>query len=994
MSEDPEFRREGMSHMRRYITCPPIILLVLAIQGCGGGGGGGGGGGNAVTIPPPSPSTIISTGNAYDAVSVGIVLSEAVTQISLATFNPVIDLIDDGSLSLNVACPSGGSRTVSIVDNDGSQGLSTADDLTVTWTSCFSGEMNGTVAGTFNIAVTDYWTNDVADTYLAGTLSFSDVGVSGDADLTTDGTFDIEILATHGFEVFEIKALGGNVFSVTIDANGSMSTETVNSVDLLRTTARQPGTSDLVYSLTSALSFDSEILSESLSCITPRALRSTNANHEPLEGEFRCSASDGSRARFDSDRPNRDSAITLEVDAQGNGGWMAINSPDGNPVHWQNVVEGELFTMQFNVANAGLLPGPDEVTPLRVSLSTNDMIYSPTTDRLFATNNSALMEINPATLSVTRSLALPDTPGAIALSDDGSTLWVALDGTGILQRIDTATLTMGSTLALGDGVNPPLGLRVAVRLRVAPGSTDVVVAATRYGEMLAFANGALLPNRIDETMTTFSSPTLFLFRDASTIVAADGTSTAYTAFRITLDTTTGLSLVSERSGLSNQSSDRLKLGGEYIYASRGAVFDERTNVRITSVPPHDGFYDDLDVDVDDSLIIGFRNATGGRYVEVVDESTHQHIGSYRLPLTTPSQRFENVVQTDTYVVARQDSDLISIPKSDLARNVDGVPCVRLDLSALVVSGTHATVQCGITNITYDRDRGLIYASLDGKSSEGHAIAVLGDTDLAEVDYIRTPFPVGATTISSDGTVLYGILPLSNRYIEIDLDTRIMTAEHALGVDTFEPFVGNSVAATRGADGDVIISMGGEVAVFDDGAILGGLADPNASYDAIHVSSDGAKAFGQDFNRLDELSITSSGAVIIQEGLAEIYPQPAASRNDTIYGVDGRFFGMASGLVSDGCFDAPILTSPWSRIGAAPDSDELHYAWIADPVINNHMIFVLSCNANTLQFGSVSESPVFAVGDANVEAVLSLGSRKIVVLTDDGALVMLDTPPAN
>lgn len=977
--------------MRSYLAFPPIAVLVLAIQACGGGSGGGGG--NAATPPPSSSATTISDANAYDAVAVGIVLSEAATQISLATFNPVIDLIDDDSLSLNVACPNGGLRTITIADNDGSQGLSSGDDLAVNWTSCFSGELNGTVAGTFNIAVTDYWTNDVADTYLAGTLSFSGVSVSGDAESTTSGAFDIAILATNGLEVFEVKGQGGNVFSVTIDANGSVFTETVNSIELSRTTARQPGTSDLVYSLTSALSFNSDIVGESLSCTTPRALRSTNANHEPLEGEFLCRASDGSRARLDSDRTNRDSAITLEVDAQGNGGWVATSAPDGNPVYWTAVVEGELFTVQFNVASAGTLPGPDEVTPLRVSLPTNDMVYSRTADLLYATSDTALMEISPATLAVTRSLALPDTPGAIALSDDGSTLWVSLDDTGILQRVDTATLTAGSTLSLGDGVNPPLGLRVAVRLRVAPGSTDVVVAATRYGEMLAFANGVQLPNRIDETMTTFSSPTLFLFRDATTIVAADGTSTAYSVFRITLDTTSGLALDSERSGLSNQSYDRLKLGGEYVYASRGAVFDERTNVRVTSVPPQDGFYDDLDVDIDDSLIIGIRNAIGGRYVEVVDERSYRRISSYRLPLTTPSQQFENLVQTNDYVVARQDGDLVSIAKADLGPNVYGEPCVRLDLSGLVVPGTYTTVQCGITDITHDRARGLIYASLDGKSAEGYAIAVLDDSDLAEVGYIRTQYPVGATTISSDGATLFGILPLSNRYVEIDLDSRIVTAERALGVDTFEPFIGNSVAATRGADGDVVVSLGREVALFDDGAVVGALADPNAPYDAIHVSSDGAQAFGQDFNRLDELSISSSGAVIVQENLASIYPQPAASRNDVIYGVDGRFFDMSNGLVSDGCTDAPIVASPGSRVGAAPDSDELHYAWIDDPVINNHLIYVLSCSANDLQFGAASESPLFSAGDTDVEAVLSLGAGRIVVLAG-GALVMLDTPPAN
>ena len=111
-------------------------------------------------------------------------------------------------------------------------------------------------------------------------------------------------------------------------------------------------------------------------------------------------------------------------------------------------------------------------------------------------------------------LAIADRPGPVAVSDDGSTLWIGLRDTPEIVPVDVATLSEGARVALGVGVNLAFD-RLATFLRVAPGTTDtVVVASEGTREVVAFSGGAQLPNIVDE----LGAATMFEFRGAASIV--------------------------------------------------------------------------------------------------------------------------------------------------------------------------------------------------------------------------------------------------------------------------------------------------------------------------------------------------------------------------------------------------------------------------------------------------------------------------------------------
>ena len=128
-------------------------------------------------------------------------------------------------------------------------------------------------------------------------------------------------------------------------------------------------------------------------------------------------------------------------------------------------------------------------------------------------------------------LGIADRPGPVAVSDDGSTLWIGLRDTPEVVPVDVATLAEGTRVALGIDERFSSD-RFATFLRVAPGTTDtIVVASAGTRDVVAFSAGAQLPNIVDES----GAPTMFEFRDATSIVGIHDSTTAYAATLMSLD---------------------------------------------------------------------------------------------------------------------------------------------------------------------------------------------------------------------------------------------------------------------------------------------------------------------------------------------------------------------------------------------------------------------------------------------------------------------------
>ena len=166
------------------------------------------------------------------------------------------------------------------------------------------------------------------------------------------------------------------------------------------------------------------------------------------------------------------------------------------------------------VALAGVLGGgvaPAWAEPTRradvvpVAVPAHDITYDAGRDRLYASVPSyggaqadRVVAIDPATGAVLESVHVGSDPGQLALSKDGSALYVGLLGAGSLVRIDPATMTVVDTTPLSISTRWYTGPASVEDMVVKADDADVVVASvfTRiegHLGVIAIDNDTVLP---------------------------------------------------------------------------------------------------------------------------------------------------------------------------------------------------------------------------------------------------------------------------------------------------------------------------------------------------------------------------------------------------------------------------------------------------------------------------------------------------------------------
>lgn len=123
---------------------------------------------------------------------------------------------------------------------------------------------------------------------------------------------------------------------------------------------------------------------------------------------------------------------------------------------------------------------------LRLSIATKDIIYNPQDQMIYASRPSSagsegnsITRINPLTGEVGASVYVGSEPNKIALSDNGQTLYVTLDGAYAVRRYNTLTQTPGIQFPVGRGpsVNANDAPYIAGDIAVVPGNPDLLAVA-------------------------------------------------------------------------------------------------------------------------------------------------------------------------------------------------------------------------------------------------------------------------------------------------------------------------------------------------------------------------------------------------------------------------------------------------------------------------------------------------------------------------------------
>lgn len=218
-----------------------------------------------------------------------------------------------------------------------------------------------------------------------------------------------------------------------------------------------------------------------------------------------------------------------------------------------------------------------------VDVEANDIAADRTRGVVYATvpgaaglpNGNSIVTIDPSTGAIVDSSFAGSEPRKIEVSDDGSRVYVGIDGARSFRSWRPATDTYGPLLPLVSSFNDS---SVAQNLAIAPGVPEVVVVAR--DEVGSSASGDLETYRNDVAFAegpSFPDADEIAFVDATTLAAYNSSSTGFDLVVYDLDPTDlTLTDIGSTRGLISGFSTDIEVADGLIYASSGIVVDPAT----------------------------------------------------------------------------------------------------------------------------------------------------------------------------------------------------------------------------------------------------------------------------------------------------------------------------------------------------------------------------------------------------------------------------------
>jgi DNA-binding beta-propeller fold protein YncE len=411
---------------------------------------------------------------------------------------------------------------------------------------------------------------------------------------------------------------------------------------------------------------------------------------------------------------------------------------------------------------------------LVVPLTAKDLAYSPLTGRLYATVpgshptlGNTLTVIDPDTGALGPSVYLGSEPRNLAVSSDGGTLYVGLDGTATVARVDAVTLGVVSRVALGaDSSRRPLYAGAFAPMPGVPGSIAVVRRNLDYTgdeDVALIADGALRPNvlALSYARPTFGGSRARLYVNASGLLRVD----------VGGD---GLTRVDETPTLSV--SGRMTWAGGRLYEDGPRVIDPEARTVVGTLPFVNDYSRSVAPDISRGVVYALVGSTSTPALERYDPARFSLVDSVSLaPMSgTPTSLITAgaarlAFRTDTSVgifkYGQTVTDLVSIQSSSPASgvaisasisDVDGQASGQTPMLRTYARGTVVTLSAPATvgaRIFYSWSSGFTTLS----TSRTYSTTINGSVTLTAT--YRYPAPTVAS-ISPDSGRTTGGTPIT------------------------------------------------------------------------------------------------------------------------------------------------------------------------------------------------------------------------------------------
>lgn len=269
-----------------------------------------------------------------------------------------------------------------------------------------------------------------------------------------------------------------------------------------------------------------------------------------------------------------------------------------------------------------------------INQETSDLIVEPISGMLYASvpgtaasDANSVLPIDPVTGELGASVFVGSQPGPLAISDDGSTLYVGLDGAFSVRRVDLATLTAGIEFSAGS--DSTFGPYQAEDIAVQPGNPDVIAVSRkrvgtspRHAGVAVFDDGLQLPK---VTRSHTGANRIAFGDDPAMLYGYNNETTEYGFRQIEIDSSGATEVHVWQYLITGFYADILSRGG-LVYATTGRVIDPSVPT-VVGTYPGTSATGSIAVDLDAGLTYALSNSG----IKVYDRTSFALVDELAIP---------------------------------------------------------------------------------------------------------------------------------------------------------------------------------------------------------------------------------------------------------------------------------------------------------------------------------------------------------------------------
>jgi sugar lactone lactonase YvrE len=563
---------------------------------------------------------------------------------------------------------------------------------------------------------------------------------------------------------------------------------------------------------------------------------------------------------------------------------------------------------------AALLNAPDEPTDFirRIDLTTNDLVYSSTTGRIYASLPSfagsignSIAAIDPTTGLITSTTFIGSEPNKLALSDDGHSLYAHLQGAAAIRRFDALTNTPGLQFSVGE--DQFRGRYDISDLAVAPANPGTLAVARQLSGSPSEAGVAIFDDGVQRPKVgpghLDGADFIEFSATASKLYGNDPSGGIQT---LTIDAL-GVSLTS--TVLPNVFGD-IKFSNGLIFTSAGHVVNPDTATLLgtfanafaqTFVP---------DPTVGRAYYLQFGPTDGTLTLKVFDINTFLPLGSLNISgvvggptsllrwgpnglafRTTLNQLF--IIQTSLIPSAAPIPTPTPTPSPSPSPFPSPAPAFirQMTLSA--------------NDLVYNQGTQKIYASVpSNEGSNGNSIAEIDPVLGSVTNQTFVGSEPNVLAQSDDGTTLYVGLDGAASIRRYNMLTHTAGQQFFVGRDSFfGTFSFSDIAVSPGNPSTIAVALQhpgisppqAGVAIFDDGVLRPKTGPGHVDGSDMLAFASPSLLYGAAFNRLSKMSIDSSGVTVTST--APFFSGASmVLANNLLYGASGQVIDPSTGAL--------------------------------------------------------------------------------------------------